>query len=280
MTNNKQNILVTGVSTGIGYAIVEKLIAEGYFVFGSVIKKQDAQRLQEIFGDNFHPLIFDVTDYAAIEKAKMTVTQKLNGNGLSALINNAGILMDGPLKHLKIEDLEQQFSVNVFGLLKITQTFLPFLGGELSSSYKPGIIINVSSILGLISLPFMGAYSASKFAVESLTDTLRRELDIYGIGVVSINPGAVKTPIWDKGEKESVFAGTDYAQFEERNERQIALNKKQGLEPMVIAETVHKIIAKKKLKPNTILMKGKFAFWFLLALPKQLQDQIIGKIRG
>lgn len=279
--NKMRNIIVTGASTGIGYAIVETMIAEGNFVFGSVRSIRDAQRLQLAFGDKFHPLIFDVTDYAMIEKAAETLAEKLDGEvGIDALVNNAGIVMEGPLKHLAIEDLEQQFKVNVFGLLKVTQAFLPFLGGEANSSYKPGVIVNISSLSGLISFPFVGAYSASKFAVESLTDTMRRELNIYGIGVVSVNPGAVKTPIWTKGKEESVFAGTDYAQFEETNDEMVRSNAENGLEPSAISKAVYEIIVRGKGKPNTILTKGKLIISILLALPKHIQDKMINKIRG
>ena len=180
---NRQNILITGVSSGIGLAMAERLLNNGYFVFGSVRQEKDAERLKKKLGSNFHPVIMDVTDYPSIEAAKEAVIQNAHGNGLTALINNSGIVVSGPLKYLSMEDLEYQFRVNVFGLVKVTQVFLPLLGGEKNTIYKPGTIINVSSISGLFTLPFIVPYSTSKHALESITDGLRRELDIYGINV-------------------------------------------------------------------------------------------------
>ena len=277
---NRQNVLITGVSSGIGLAMAERLLNNGYFVFGSVRQEKDAERLKKELGNNFHPLILDVTDYPSIEAAKDAVLQNIHGNGLTALINNSGIVVSGPLKYLSMEDLEYQFRVNVFGLVKVTQVFLPLLGGEKNTTYKPGTIINVSSISGLLTLPFVAPYSASKHALESITDGLRRELDIYGINVVSVNPGAVKTPIWEKVKaRKNVFAGTDYANFEAYSQRQIELNEKDGIEPEVVAKTIQDIIEKRARKPNYLLMKNALVFKFMLALPKSLQDKIINQMK-
>ncbi|NOT03878.1 MAG: SDR family oxidoreductase [Anaerolineales bacterium] len=277
---NRQNILITGVSSGIGLAMAERLLNNGYFVFGSVRQEKDAERLKKKLGSNFHPVIMDVTDYPSIEAAKEAVIQNAHGNGLTALINNSGIVVSGPLKYLSMEDLEYQFRVNVFGLVKVTQIFLPLLGGEKNTIYKPGTIINVSSISGLFTLPFIVPYSTSKHALESITDGLRRELDIYGINVVSVNPGAVRTPIWEKVKaSRNVFAGTDYAGFEGYSQRQIELNEKDAIEPDIIAKTIQNIIEKKARKPSYLLMKNALVFKFMLALPKSLQDKIINQMK-
>ena len=277
---NRQNILITGVSSGIGLAMAERLLNNGYFVFGSVRQEKDAERLKKKLGSNFHPVIMDVTDYPSIEAAKEAVIQNAHGNGLTALINNSGIVVSGPLKYLSMEDLEYQFRVNVFGLVKVTQIFLPLLGGEKNTIYKPGTIINVSSISGLFTLPFIVPYSTSKHALESITDGLRRELDIYGINVVSVNPGAVRTPIWEKVKaSKNVFAGTDYAGFEGYSQRQIELNEKDAIEPDIIAKTIQDIIEKKARKPSYLLMKNALVFKFMLALPKSLQDKIINQMK-
>lgn len=277
---NRQNILITGVSSGIGLAMAERLLNNGYFVFGSVRQEKDAERLKKKLGSNFHPVIMDVTDYPSIEAAKEAVIQNAHGNGLTALINNSGIVVSGPLKYLSMEDLEYQFRVNVFGLVKVTQIFLPLLGGEKNTIYKPGTIINVSSISGLFTLPFIVPYSTSKHALESITDGLRRELDIYGINVVSVNPGAVRTPIWEKVKaSKNVFAGTDYAGFEGYSQRQIELNEKDAIEPDIIAKTIQNIIEKKARKPSYLLMKNALVFKFMLALPKSLQDKIINQMK-
>jgi len=281
MVSDMKSVLITGVSSGIGYAMTKYLLSKGYFVFGNLRNEGNAKRLKKLFGNNFHPLIFDVCNYSDIERSKNEVAAKLQGTGLSALINNAGIVKEGPLKYLKIDDLEQQFRVNVFGLLKVIQVFLPFLGGELKTAYKAGIIINISSISGLLTLPFVGAYSASKYAVESITDALRRELDIYGINVVSVNPGAVKTPILEKlKNKENAFSGTDYAGFDKYHEKQIRFNDMNGIEPIIVAKRVYQIIEKRKTNLNHVLMKKKLFFLFLFFLPKKIQDIFIYKFRN
>jgi len=132
----------------------------------------------------------------------------------------------------------------------------------------------------LLTLPFIAPYSASKHALESITDGLRRELDIYGINVVSVNPGAVKTPIWEKVKaSRNVFAGTDYAGFEAYSRRQIKLNEKDAIEPEIIAKTIQDIIEKKARKPSYLLMKNALVFKFMLALPKSLQDKIINQMK-
>ncbi len=205
-----KNVLITGVSTGIGYATAVDLLQVGYRVFGSVRKTSDAERLQAELGEKFTPLLFDVTDEAGVKTAVSQLTTLLQNQPLTALINNAGISVSGPLMHLPIEELRWQLEVNVVGLLNITQQCLPLLGA--GNDLSKGRIINISSVSGRISYPFMGAYAASKHALEAMSDSLRRELLLYGIDVILIQPGTVKTPIIGKfSEQANKFAGTDYA---------------------------------------------------------------------
>lgn len=274
-----QYILITGVSSGIGFSIAEHLLQNGYYVFGTVRKENDAEVLKQKYKNSFQHLIVDITDYKVIATSFETVKNIVGANGLTALINNSGVVVSGTLKHISIEDFEYQFKVNVFGLLKVTQTFLPLLGADINTKFNAGKIININSISGLFTLPFIVPYCASKYASESISDGLRRELSMYGIKVVSINPGAVKTPIWNKEQqKENVFKGTDYEQFNSYCQRQIELSQKTGIDPIVIAHTVHKIIESKKSSPNIILMKGGFIFKLLLKLPKSIQDKIVNKM--
>ncbi len=204
-------VVITGVSSGIGYATTAELVRRGYFVFGSVRKPNDAERLQAEFKQNFVPLLFDVTDHAAIETAVSQVTTAIGDNGLLALINNAGISTPGPLMHMPLDDFRFQFEVNVFAQLDITQQFLPLLGASKGSGRPPGRIINISSISGKIVYPFMGAYAGSKHAFEAVSDALRRELMLYGIDVITIEPGTVQTPIVGKfAEQVKQYEKTDY----------------------------------------------------------------------
>jgi len=211
--NKSKNILITGASTGIGYDLAKVFIDSGYTVFGSVRKKKDAERLSNELGENFKPLIFDVTDHEGVDKAAHLLTDEIGGAGLAGLINNAGIAVGGPFMDLEIEEFRYQFEVNVIGLIKVTQAFLPLLGAREDHPSVPGKIIQISSVAGKLAMPFLSPYVGSKHAVEGISHSLRRELQLYGIDVILVGPGPIKTPIWEKsaGEvqeikyKDSVF---------------------------------------------------------------------------
>ena len=198
MNNPPKTAVITGVSTGIGLGIAKELAQRGYKVFGSVRKESDAEKVKQAIGANYIPLIMDVTDEEAILKAAEKVKQELGNEGLGVLINNSGIAEAGPLMHQPIDEIKQQFEVNIFGLLRVTQVFLPLLGARENHNSVRGKILNISSVGGKIAAPFIGAYVGSKHALEGMSHTLRRELLIYGIDVIIIGPGAVKTPIWEK----------------------------------------------------------------------------------
>ncbi|MBV8665769.1 MAG: SDR family NAD(P)-dependent oxidoreductase [Burkholderiaceae bacterium] len=213
-TNRNKAVVVTGVSSGIGYATAEALIGKGYKVFGSVRKTADGERVAQALGPAFTPLLFDVSDHAALPAAVAIVREAVGDCGLAGLVNNAGVAPMGPLMHTTADQMRAAFEVNVFGLLAVTQAFLPLLKPQDGSGYAPGRIVNLSSTSGGLVFPLVGLYSMTKYAVEALSDGLRRELAIYGIKVSAIEPGPTKTPIWDKGlprGKDSPYASTDYA---------------------------------------------------------------------
>src|SRR5919109_487213 len=143
-----QSVVVTGVSTGIGWGITKVLIQHGFRVFGSVRKTQDAERLAQEFGENFVPLLFDVTDEAAVQAAAQQVRDRLGGETLFGLVNNAGIAVPAPLMHQAIDDFRHQLEVNLVSVLIVTKAFLPLLGSDRSLRGKPGRIINMSSVSG------------------------------------------------------------------------------------------------------------------------------------
>ena len=198
--NSRPAVVVTGASTGIGEACAQLLAEKGFMVFGSVRKTADAERLKARFGENFAPLFFDVTDAEAVLRAAKEVENWLSGRTLAGLVNNAGIAVPGPLLHVPIADLRRQLEVNLIGQMQVTQAFAPLLGARDPQGGPPGRIVNMSSVAGRIARPFFGPYNASKFGLEGLSDALRRELTVYGIKVVVIQPGMISTPIWDKAE--------------------------------------------------------------------------------
>jgi NAD(P)-dependent dehydrogenase (short-subunit alcohol dehydrogenase family) len=212
--NTKPAVLVTGVSSGIGQAIAEDLLSRGYMVLGSVRRPEDASVLKLRWPDDFTPLVFDVTDTDALPAIVKQVEATLGGRGLKALVNNAGIFLGGPMMYQPLAEVRKAFDVNVFGLLAVTQAFLPLLGARRNRTGSPGRIVNMGSVSGAITVPFMTAYSATKHAVEALTQGLRRELSIYGIEVSAIEPGLVRSKLIEKRAAEKVdqrYAHTDYA---------------------------------------------------------------------
>lgn len=197
VSSERPAAVVTGVSSGIGLAIAEDLLQRGYQVFGSVRRSADAEGLVKQWGESFVPLVFDITDTNALRQSVAQVEKILGGRKLAALVNNAGIGINGPLLHQPMSEVRLMFEINVFGTLEVTRAFLPLLSRR-GKGHRPGRIVNISSVSGRITAPFMGAYSASKHALEALTQGLRRELKLYGIEVSAIEPGFIRSRIFEK----------------------------------------------------------------------------------
>lgn len=189
----RRHVLITGASSGIGRVAALRLDAEGVTLHAGVRKQDDAASLRDEASDRLNPVFLDVTDQDSVSAARDEVTAKCEDGGLHGLVNNAGISVPGPLEFLPLEDLRKQLEVNVTGQIAVTQAFLPHL------RRAAGRIVNVGSIGGRAATPFLGAYNASKFALEAITDALRMELRPWDIGVSIIEPGAVDTPMWEKG---------------------------------------------------------------------------------
>jgi NAD(P)-dependent dehydrogenase (short-subunit alcohol dehydrogenase family) len=188
--NGSTAVIVSGASTGIGAATAELLAREGFVLFAGVRNEADVERLRAAHS-SIRPIRLDVTDPASIERAMQSVVA--TGIPLQAVVCNAGVAVGGPLEHLPIDDLRRQFEVNVFGAVALAQAALPHL------AEGHGRIVFVGSISGRLATPYLGPYSASKFALRALSDALRVELSPAGITVSLIEPGSVKTPIWQKG---------------------------------------------------------------------------------
>ncbi len=276
-------IVITGASSGIGYDAARYLIARGYHVFGSVRKQADGDRVQAALGEQFTPLLFDVTDGVAVATAVSQVTEKVGGNGLAGLVNNAGIAVAGPLMHLPLEEFRQQFEVNLFGLLDVTQKFLPLLGAMPNASHPPGRIVNISSVSGKIVYPFMGPYAASKHALEALSDALRRELLLFNIDVVVIEPGSVQTPIWDKAQDldTTQYNDTAYKGMLDGMKRVFVNQGKNGIPVEKVSEVIYEALTKEKPKTRYVLARKLLTSWLLPRyLPDRRFDKIIAKRLG
>lgn len=282
MSEFVRSAVITGASSGIGRACVEKFVAEGWQVFASVRKAEDGERLKAEIGEAVIPLIFDVTDTEAVMKAGAFVREALMGSTLGALVNNAGIAVAGPLLHLPIEEMEKQMDVNVTGQLRAVQAFAPLLGADRSLSGAPGRIVNISSVAGFSAAPLVTPYACSKFALEAFTQGLRRELMMYGIDVVAINPGPIRTPIWDKAETmdPEQYAHTDYIGAIRRILNYMLERGRNGLPPSTVADAVWTAVTAPKPKLNTVITPEPFTQWLLGVLPGRTTDRLITKRLG
>jgi len=274
-----KSVVITGASTGIGETTAKYLAAQGFKVYGSVRKPEDAARLKQAIGENFEPLIFDVTDEAAIKVAAAKVRADLNGETLAGLVNNAGIAVPGPFLETSLDRWRKQFETNVIGLVAATQAFAPLLGTDLSQKGEPGRIVMISSVAGKRGNPFAGPYSASKHAVEGLSEALRREMILFGIDVIVIGPGPIKTPIWDKGAAPdfSKMAGSPYGKPIEAAYHFMQNLGKNGLPPEDVAKLIHHALTGSNVKTRYTITPGKFSRWFFNLLPARMSDRMVAK---
>ena len=272
-------VLVTGTGKGIGEAVARRLAELGALVFAGVRRQADAARWREQGGDLVHPVLLDVTDESSISAALQQIRFTLGARTLTGLVNNAGIAVAGPLEFLPVSELRRQLEVNVLGQIAVTQAVLPLL------RQSRGRIVNIGSISGRSALPLTGAYAASKFALEALTDSLRVELMPAGIHVSIIEPGVIATPIWDTSMKsaEELMKQMPQQALEYYGGVIAAVRKRasggtvRGLPPRAVADAVvHALTAP---TPRTRYLVGRDArarAWFQ-RLPDRLRDRIIAR---
>ena len=278
-----KNIVITGVSSGIGKSIAELLLENDYFVIGSVRKEQDCKELYNKYPEKFKHVICDLCQAESIKSACNEIKEIVGDKGLYGLINNSGIAVGGPLMHQPIEEIKNQFEINLFGLISFTQELLPLLGATMPPSKTPGRIINMSSTNGKIAFPYVGAYSATKFALEAVSDALRYELNIYGIKVVLIEPGIIRTDIWDKAEEADIshYKDTDYFDNLDEFKTEFVKMGKDGLEPETVSTVVKKALESANPKSRYVITNKYISEWLLpRILPDKYLDSLITKEVG
>ncbi len=280
--------LITGASTGIGRATALRLAAAGWSVFAGVREKAAGERLlEEAVAGKVIPLTLDVTDAGQIEQARVRVQEETARTGgsqagrLDALVNNAGIGVGGPLELLSPEDLRMQFEVNVFGQVALTRALLPALRAA------RGRIVFLSSIGGLVSVPFNGPYAASKHAIEALGDALRGELHSSNIDVSLIEPGSVKTPIWGKAQ-ETAHAWEvppelqrEYGRVPAAFAKVLTDTERRGVTPEQVAAVIERALTARR--PRARYLVGRDARGMVLAhslLPTRVFDRVLRRVLG
>lgn len=267
--------LVTGASSGIGHATATLLASSGFTVFAGVRTDSDASRIAR---EGLRPLMLDVTNPRDVEQAVNAVNA--SAIPLRAIVNNAGIAVPGPLEFLALQDFRRQFEVNVVGALAVTQAFLPLLRST------RGRIVFMSSVSGQIVSPYVGAYGASKFALEAVADALRIELHQSGIRVVVVQPGNVKTPIWEKGraQKDDLMGRVPpqahelYGEPVKRLSRITEEAEREAIEPEAVARVV--LEALRARRPRARYAVGAPRGWqrrIAIMMPERLRDRMIAK---
>jgi NAD(P)-dependent dehydrogenase (short-subunit alcohol dehydrogenase family) len=271
--NHKKSVLVTGAASGIGRCIVEYLHRRGDHVFACDVNEQGLANLQRLEGVT--PIKMDVTKLDDIHRAVQFIRDE--ANHLTGLVNNAGIGIGGPLVELPEEYLYRQFEVNVFGVVKVTKAFFPLL------LQNRGRIVIMGSISGFFTAPFVGPYSMSKRAMEGYADALRRELDPLGIKVSIVEPGNVKTPIWEKAEAlvreiEPCFSSLFHDRAIRIVEMGIRKARAKGLEPEAIAKKVYRALHDEHPKARYPINRNPLMFYLVKYLPGSVIDSIFQRI--
>jgi NAD(P)-dependent dehydrogenase (short-subunit alcohol dehydrogenase family) len=243
--NATGGVVVTGASTGIGRATALLLDAEGYRVFAGIRKEADARELARDGSDRLTPITLDVTEAEQIEAARQQVAEAVGDDGLTGLVNNAGVGGGGPIEFMPLDELRRTLEINLIGQVAVTQAFIPLL------RKRKGTIVFIASIGGRVASPFMSPYNTSKFGIEAVGESLRHELRPWGIDVVVVEPGSIDTEIWSKGNeqlREQIDQMPEDAQ--RLYGRQIArfgevINEtaSRGIEPEKVATVIHKAIA-------------------------------------
>jgi NAD(P)-dependent dehydrogenase (short-subunit alcohol dehydrogenase family) len=275
----QQGVLVSGASTGIGAATAAALAAAGFAAFAGVRNDADAARLPTVH-PNVRPVFLDVTDSGSIERAVREVTS--SNVHLLGVVSNAGIALGGPLERLPIAELRRQFDVNVFGALELVQAALRHLPSP------GGRVVFVGSISGRLAMPYVGPYSASKFALRAFADALRLELGPAGIFVSLIEPGSVDTPIWRKGRDSrprlEAILGSDarphYYRALERLMKVTHNEERVGIPAERVADAIVHAITAPRPRSSYLIGSAK-AGSILAALPANVRDRILrGMQRG
>ena len=271
-------VVVTGASTGIGAACALDCASRGMTVFAGVRDSRAGEALAAKGGSRLIPITLDVTDEPSIARSVEVVQRAVGEAGLGGLVNNAGVFIGGPLEVIPLSQLRKQLEVNVIGQIAVTQAFLPLL------RRGRGRIVNMGSIAGRGTIPLQGPYSASKYALEALTDALRMELQPWGIHVSIIEPGAIATSIWEKSGKtaeelESLVGDEAKALYSEavvRIREAVAQSAQRAISPDVVVRAVHHALTAAHPKTRYLVGKdAKLRAWMVKWLPDRIQDTLL-----
>lgn len=265
-----QAVMVTGASSGIGEAISIRLVRRGFHVFGGYRDPDDAAHLAAA---GVEPVVLDVTDALMVRAAAEHVEATMAGRGLDGLVNNAGLPGAGPVEAASMGVFRSVMEVNYFGSLLVTRSFLPLL------RQARGRIVMISSLSGRVAMPFLGPYAASKFALEALSDSLRRELLPEGLHVIVIEPGPTMTPIWDRVEEmePAAYRGTPYEEYIGRVREKALASGRGGQPPECVARAVERALVSRRPRARVVVTDraGRWKARLVRWLPERWADRLI-----
>lgn len=267
---SKGGVFVTGASSGIGFETCRELAARGFRVFGTVRKQEDGAALGAAGAT---PLIADVTNRASIAAARQEITKALNGAPLIGVVNNAGISGAVPIELADLDEFRQMFETNTLGAVSVIQEFLPLL------KESRGRIVNISSVSGWFATPFMAPYAASKFALEAISDCLRRELYPFGVDVVVIQPGIIHTPIWKKGAARdlSPVKNTPYEPLLARMRDQAASVDERSMQPSRVSRAVLAALTAPRPPARILVVPHPLLHRLRRLVPDRIRDRRIAR---
>ncbi len=273
-----RTVLITGTSTGIGYGAAKAFTAAGYRTIGTVRNAQDAERLRREMGANIFPVLCDVAHPDDVATLPEHVKKVSEDGRLDVLVNNAAIEFIAPAELQPMEEIRALFETNVIGLMAVTMSLLPLLGADATASPHHGRIINISSIGGVLALPLLSAYVATKFAVEGYSHSLRRELRMFGIDVVILGPGAVKSEIWNKHLTGAPrYNGTRYEGSMAKIKTMMQTAERTALTADDAGEFIRTIAEARRPKPRYVFTPGRLQNWTLpTMLPHAWVDGLVG----
>lgn len=272
-------ILITGATAGIGRHAALALAEAGHRVFASGRRAAALESLRAESRGRIETIALDVTDAASIASAARAVDEATGGYGVDVLVNNAGYGLVGPLESVSDGDLRAQFETNVFGLMAMTRAFLPKMRER-----RFGRVVNVSSMGGRVTFPFMGAYNATKYAVESLSDALRNEVAPFGVKVVLIEPGAIHTEFADVAMDTATKykdAGSEYAAVLARSDELSKRMMSTAVGPEHTTRAIRRAIESKSPSARYVAPRRVHLFLAIFRLlPTSLTDRILRALLG
>jgi len=274
---NQKVIFITGVSSGIGFATADFYLKKGCKVIGVFKNENDCEYFKVTFPENFIGLQLDVSDFSKVDQ----IPKMLKKHGIlsiDSLVNNAGVAFAGPLEYQNFSEVSNMLQINVVAVIKMTQIILPFL-----KKAEQGRIVNMSSVSGQNGTPFLGVYCASKHAIEGFSETLRRELNLYGMKVSIVAPGSVNTPIWNKGINvvQNTFDQTEYKNSFLKFFNFVSNEITHALPVEKVVEDIDHALTNSRPKFRYAPVPRKFQNWYLPKLfPLRIYDHLMCKTLG